>query len=544
MKKIRRFLYLAFFAVAVVAFISPLSLPAPKGLDYAGFSAERVVADIKQISKEPHSIEHPEARADVRDYIASRLSGMNLRPEYYQYDSVINRFGEPMNIANLYTRIDPPGGFADAYILFIAHIDSRFKTKVKGEYVYSLGAADDGYGVGVILELCSRLLKSRDQWKQGIKVLFTDSEESDLEGIKNALKSDSHIFYKVNLVINIEARGVKGPALMFETSPGNSKLMELYREAKYPYAYSLTSSIYNILPNFTDFSCVKDNIPGFNFSVIDNLNYYHTDLDNYDNISLRSIQHYGEQILPMAKAYLLNPDYADMKVFSSADDRHFFTVPHIGLYIIKGKTLLIMQYVMVALLLLSILLLIGQKRISLWGIIKITALNLTAIITAALVGYGISYLLAIISDQKFNPVKLTYIDGEYIIIISSFVLIFFAYLSICKYFVHKRRRHTYLDILSSGTILLTSISIASYYTIGDNTLFFVPAAISTLTLMLNIFKFAKYTNFVGWSLIVIYLLPLFYCLIVALTIGALAAFLALFVLYASVLIPISRKSIR
>ena len=540
MEKARRLLYTLFFAAAVTAVLSPLSLPIPKNPGYIGFSAERVAIDIRHISREPHSIEHPQARTVVRDYIASRLHGMNLKPEYYPYDSVINRFGEPMDIANLYTRIDPPGGTADSYVLLVAHIDSRFRTKVKDRYVYSFGAADDGYGVAVILELLNNLLKSRREWEHGIKVLFTDSEESDLEGMKHALRFDSHIFYKVNLAINIEARGVKGPALLFETSPGNSKLVELYKEAKYPYTYSLTSAVYNILPNSTDFSCIKDNIPGFNFSVIDNLNYYHTDLDNYDNISLRSIQHYGEQILPIVKSYLLNPEYNGMEAFVSTEDRLFFTIPHIGFFILKMETLVWMQYILIAILLFSLLLFRGQKRLSLWSVLKVTGMNIIAVITAASAGYGVSYLLAAISGQKFDLVRLPYIDGEYIIIFVAFVLIYLTYTLLFKLFLRKPKRYTYLDFLSSGSILLISGSILSFYLLGDSTLFFVPAAISSITLLFNVFSFSKYTNFIGWSLILIYLLPLFYCLIVALTIGALAIFLALLVVYITVLIPLPR----
>ena len=540
MRKSRRFIYLLLFVVAVVAFLSPLSLPAPQKSNYTDFSAERVAVDIKQISKEPHSIEHPQARAEVRDYIASRLSGMGLKPEYYPYDSVINRFGEPMDIINLYTRIDPPNVTADSYLLFVAHIDSRFKTRVRGREVYSFGAADDGYGVAVILELLNNILKNRSEWKNGIKVLFTDSEESGLEGMKYAQRFDSHIFYKVNLAINIEARGVKGPALLFETSPSNSKLIELYKEAKYPYTYSLTSAVYNILPNSTDFSCIKESIPGFNFSVIDNLNYYHTDLDNYDNISLKSIQHYGEQILPMAKTYLTNGEYTDMKAFVSDEDRHFFTIPHVGLFVLKREMLVRIQYALVVILLLSILLFKGQKRVSLRNILKTTGMHLGAIIIAASAGYGISYMLAEISEQKFDLVRLPYIDGEYIIIVAAFVLIYLIYTLLFERLLKGSKRYTYLDFLSSGTILLISASIISLHFLDDNTLFFIPAAISSISLLLNIFAFSKYSNFIGWSIILIYLLPLFYCLIVALTIGALAVFLALFVLYITVLTPLPR----
>ena len=122
-------------------------------------------------------------------------------------------------------------------------------------------------------------------------MLFTDAEEHELDGMRSAWEENRELFNGVNLVVNIDARGVKGPALLFETSPGNEKVMDLYSCAERPQGLSLTTIVYRLLPNSSDFAIVKDSIPGMNFAVIDNLKYYHTDLDNYSNISLKSVQH-------------------------------------------------------------------------------------------------------------------------------------------------------------------------------------------------------------------------------------------------------------
>ena len=168
--------------------------------------------------------------------------------------------------------------------------------------MWSYGAADDGYGVGVSLETVSEALEFREDWKQGIKVLFTDAEEVGMMGMTALWENDPQVFDNVGLMINVEARGPWGPALLFEACPGNEKVMELYADAaKYPYTYSLTTVVYNFMPNFTDFTIVKDSIPGLNFSTIVDVNHYHTDLDNFSNINPKSIQHYGEQILPIVE---------------------------------------------------------------------------------------------------------------------------------------------------------------------------------------------------------------------------------------------------
>ena len=67
--------------------------------------------------------------------------------------------------------------------------------------------------------------------------------------------NDRQEFDNVGLRINVEARGPWGPALLFEACPGNSKVMDLYASnASYPYTYSLTTVVYEFMPNFTDFT--------------------------------------------------------------------------------------------------------------------------------------------------------------------------------------------------------------------------------------------------------------------------------------------------
>ena len=281
--------------------ISNFILPVPDSQSSSGFSAKRVSDDIKIISKEPHSSEHPAERERVRSFLAERLREIGFDVEVEYYDS----------IGNIYASLPPlysVSGEEPTYVLLMAHLDSRHANVINGKTHYSKGAADDGYGLGVILELAKGVVKYRDDWSQGVKILFTDAEETNLGGIKMAVAKRGVFLSDVGFIINIEARGVKGPALLFETSPGNSKLINLYSKARFPAGYSLTSFVYNILPNYSDFSLIKEEYSGINIAVIDNLDYYHTEMDSFENISLSSIQHYGEQLTPILKSYHLLSD--------------------------------------------------------------------------------------------------------------------------------------------------------------------------------------------------------------------------------------------
>lgn len=321
---------------AMLAF-GVMTLPKPRPLDADGFSSARVARDIEVISREPHSVAHPVEREKVREYIVGRLEDLGAEVHRYQFDSVP---GPPVLGGYYFDAVNLVADFAPlspekevTYLMLTAHYDSRHINHLPDGPSVSFGAADDGYGVGVILETVSCLLEHRGQWKQGVRILFTDAEETKMIGMKMMWEHKRDVFKDVGLIINVEARGPWGPALMFETSPGNERIMDLYASsARYPYTYSLTNVVYEFLPNLTDFTIVKDEVPGLNFSTVADYNHYHTSLDNFSNISERSIQHYGEQILPATLNYLRNPEYADKDYFKAESSTVNFSIPVLGLF--------------------------------------------------------------------------------------------------------------------------------------------------------------------------------------------------------------------
>ena len=76
MNKIRPFILAVSVILAGFMAYGLFTLPSPKGLDEDGFSAERVVKDIEVISKENHSVAHPQERAKVREYLVQRLEDL------------------------------------------------------------------------------------------------------------------------------------------------------------------------------------------------------------------------------------------------------------------------------------------------------------------------------------------------------------------------------------------------------------------------------------------------------------------------------------
>ncbi len=501
------------------------------GVDSPDFSAKRVAEDIRVISMTPHSIEHPKERKVVGNYLAGRLEQLGGEVQIFEYDSIECKLGGWINIANIYSKFDPPQETdSTRYILMVAHYDSRFRQNVLGRRQYSLGAADDGYGVGVILESLKLALGYKQNWKQGIKVLFTDAEEHNLDGMYKMATEDSHILDNVDFVINVEARGVKGPALLFETGRGNRNVMELYREAEDPYAYSLTTFIYSILPNDTDFSIVKDSIPGFNFAVIDNLKYYHTERDNFSNISLESIEHYGSQIVPVLHRYITDSKYSLNNSLESDEESIFFTLPLLGLFLFSKSGYLWVNIVIMIISLLALHKVIIHRGIKACGVFKMVLYATALALGALIVGEAVAWLAAYINGERFSLSSVKYVEYDYAIIIGSLVamylLVVFLFKRLCNI------RETFLAEMSAGVVLLfLPISLLFYILTGENFFILIPLIIAALPPLIPYAGIRRVICICGILIISLLGFSFLYCLITALTIGSLGIMLFLATLY-------------
>ena len=537
--------------------------PSPKPIDYEGFSAERVVNDIEVISKEHHSVAHPGERAKVREYLVERLEGLGADTvQIFRYDSLVG----PQNKHVVYTfdAYDvlaefPPLQASDdtTYMMFVAHYDSRYSQPVLKDTVWSYGAADDGYGVGVTLETVSQALKFRDQWKQGIKVLFTDAEEVGMLGMKAIWENDRQVFDNVGFMINIEARGPWGPALLFEACPGNEKVMELYDDAaKYPYTYSLTTVVYSFMPNFTDFTIVKDSIPGLNFSTIADVNHYHTDLDNFSNVSAKSIQHYGAQILPITKTYLTGEQYADKNSLRADSDATNFTIPLLGFFNFSKTGYLIINIAIFLLFLLVFALEGVRGRIKAAKVFKVSASVLGLALAVLALGELVAYVCAAAVGAKFKPFGIMAgISFDNIAMIVTTVVIFL--LTVWGYAILRKKAvmktagsmranagvaaaSRYACNTLYGTLaLMFLLSAVLVAVLGENLMFFVPLTFATGGLI-----FWRLTGWRFWlvasiALILLHAFSFLYALAMALTIGAYGAVAMLAFCDFMVLIPLA-----
>ncbi len=536
--------------------------PAAEPVDSEEFSAARAVKDIEVISKEHHSVAHPEERAAVREHLVQRLEQLGADTVMqYRYDSLTG----PKNKHVVYTfdAVNVLAEFAPAdiqdptYLLMVAHYDSRYSQPMPKDTVWSYGAADDGYGVSVILETVSQALKYRQDWKQGIKVLFTDAEEVGMMGMTAIWDNDREVFDNVGFMINIEARGPWGPALLFETCPGNEKVMDLYaKAAEYPFTYSLTTVVYGFMPNFTDFTIVKDEIPGMNFSTIADINHYHTDLDNFSNISAKSIQHYGAQIEPVTREYLTDEVYADRDFFKAQDDTVNFTIPVLGLFNFSKGQYMVLNIIVFILFLLVFALEGVRGRLKAIKVFKASLAILGIGIGVLVLGELIAYLCALISGAKFKLFGVMHgVSFDNVAMIVSVALMALICVAVYISGRNKAIRKVSGSMRASaasnaaakyafnslyGTLaLMFFLSAVLLFALGENLMFFIPLTFAAAALILYRLTSLKLWILCAIALILLHAFSFLYALAMALTIGAFGAVAMLAFFDIMVLVPMA-----
>jgi hypothetical protein len=276
------------------------------------FFLDEALSHVKKLSQETHYTGNQNHQT-IKDYLLKELQLLSLKTQE-QITQVV-RNSRTVKVENIVTRIIGQDPKAPA-LLIMSHYDSAPYT--------SKGASDALSGVAVILEgVRSYLLKNKIP-KNNIVILFTDAEEIGLLGAKAFV--NKHPWAKnIGLVLNFEARGTAGTSsMLMETNHGNKGLLNAFKKAnvKYPSSSSLHYSIYKLLPSDMDMTVFREDkdIQGYNFAFIDNHFNYHTELDNFENLSVDSFAHQAYYLLPLLD-YLSEIDLNSLK--SDEDDVYF-----------------------------------------------------------------------------------------------------------------------------------------------------------------------------------------------------------------------------
>uniref|UniRef100_A0A6Q2ZI24 Endoplasmic reticulum metallopeptidase 1 n=1 Tax=Esox lucius TaxID=8010 RepID=A0A6Q2ZI24_ESOLU len=208
-------------------------------------------------------------------------------------------------VSNIAVRLEPKAG-AQHLMLANCHFDS---------VANSPGASDDAVSCAVMLEVLHSLANLSTPLRHGVVFLFNGAEENVLQASHGFITQ--HPWAKqVRAFINLEAAGVGGKEVVFQTGPENPWLVQAYvHAAKHPFASVVGQEVFQsgVIPSDTDFRIYRDfgNIPGIDLAFIENGFIYHTKYDTPDRILTDSIQRAGDNILAVLKHLAMSVELAD-----------------------------------------------------------------------------------------------------------------------------------------------------------------------------------------------------------------------------------------
>jgi hypothetical protein len=269
--------------------------PAARGADapVADFSAARAMEHIAAVADAPRS-PGSVAHARAREYLVAQLASNGWRVEVQEAVGAtdLGTAGtQPLAaVANVVATM--PGTAPTGTVLLAAHYDT-----VAG----SPGAADDGIGVGTLLEVARALRTSGADPRNDLTILVTDGEENGLLGAE-AFVRERGASLGTTVVLNHEARGAGGAPVTFRTSSPNSTLLAVLSRAPGAAADSGSEAVFEALTNDTDFTVFADGgWHGYDTAIAARSAYYHSPLDDPARLNAGSVQQMGDTSLAVAR---------------------------------------------------------------------------------------------------------------------------------------------------------------------------------------------------------------------------------------------------
>jgi peptidase M28-like protein len=298
------FVALGLWALARYETFRPPVLPASASPTL--FSAARAEAVLARIlgPEHPHPVSSDENGA-VRERILREYAALGVPAKTFRSLGcrLNKKYGELAcaTVTDVLAQVRPGNGKA---IVMLSHYDS---------VPAGPGASDDESGTASVIESARALKAESDAGVHPILAVNTDGEEFGLLGAA-AFLDNRQLKSLVGAVVNVEARGDQGPSLLFQTSPGDGPLIDLYARSVRAYATSsLFAVIYKLLPNDTDLTLfIHDGFLSWNFAFSDRVAHYHTPLDRRENLDPQTLQMQGENLLGVARG-LSHTDFGALK---------------------------------------------------------------------------------------------------------------------------------------------------------------------------------------------------------------------------------------
>ena len=414
----------------------------------AAFSTDSAWRHIEAVARAPHPVGTAE-HDRVRSHVVRELARLGLTVDT-QTTAVNARRGSTLRSViarNVMARL--PGRSSTGAVLLMAHYDA---------VPLSRGAGDDGLGLAAVLET-ARALTSAQPLRNDIIFLLTDAEELGLMGAR-AFAAEHPWMDDVAVVLNFEARGTSGAALMFETGAGSGwAVRSLADDGARPVASSLFPEVYRYLPNDTDFSVFRRRgLPGLNFAVGASAQWYHTPGDRPTHLSRASLRHMGLNALTMAREMGTKdlPKPGQPGATASAGPVYFH-VPALGLMVYPRSVAVPLAAVLGAFWLGTAVYARRRGRFSAWSLPVALIAAVVALAAAGAIGLAVPALAAA-SHAEFGALSGSAIYREWPY---ALALVAVAVATVYGLFRFLRRWFGVPELALSALLLPTGLALSS-----------------------------------------------------------------------------------
>ena len=327
---------LAVFAVLFALFFfrdAPLTLDPMRTTNAPDqFDTTRAIERLARVlDGTPHAVDS-DALDQTRSRLLREIASLGYQPQVIAQNACRGSIsGSSVRCAFVQNVFFTAGSGDGPALVLTAHYDS---------VEASPGFGDDGIGVAVWLEVAHHLKQNPPT--RPVLFLLTDGEEAALLGAQAFVDSKEKYGIEVGRIINLEARGVRGPAMMFETGHPNAGIVgDWSKSGARPVANSMMTAIYELLPNSTDLTVhLNDKSTGINIAIADGLDFYHTNHDDLERLNRDSVQHMGDQALGATRAFLAG-DWSGDKTggeiaYSDIGARLFVSLPQMFSLLLLG----------------------------------------------------------------------------------------------------------------------------------------------------------------------------------------------------------------
>jgi len=188
-------------------------------------------------------------------------------------------------------------------LLLNAHLDSTLP---------SPGAADDGVGVAIMLEVLRILtLPGAPRLRHSVVLLFNNGEESLQDASHMYMTQENTTSPSVRAVVNLEACGTRGPTLLFQAT--DAALISAYGRVPHPFGTVLASDVFSsgVIMSDTDFRQFVqygNGLPGLDMAVVGTSYLYHTRKDVPAYLEAGMLQHFGENVLSLVESLAVDAE--------------------------------------------------------------------------------------------------------------------------------------------------------------------------------------------------------------------------------------------